>query len=215
MATRSNAGRVGVFGASGSGKSSYVKARLRRAKRVLVFDPLDEYAAEGFESFESGADLFDRIRDGIGAFRLSYVPPSGSEDRAADLLSRIALKVQEPFKAAGRGGELTLVVEEMNTCFHVSGGEQRCKGLAEICSRGRHSGIELVGVSQRINEVATRFRGNCTEVVVFRQEGPRDVTAAMDALGFVDKEQVMSLKNLHYLHKQGGNIQGPKKLRRG
>ena len=67
---------------------------------------------------------------------------------------------------------MTLVVEEMNLSFPVAGGVHKCTGFAEICSRGRHYGIDVIGASQRIAEVDTRFRGNCTESVVLRQEDP-------------------------------------------
>ena len=47
MGAKSNAGRVrvGVWGASGSGKSSYVKRQLAKRKRVVIFDPQGEYDA--------------------------------------------------------------------------------------------------------------------------------------------------------------------------
>ena len=39
-----DARRIGVYGASGSGKSTLVKAMIGKAPRVVVFDPMDEYA---------------------------------------------------------------------------------------------------------------------------------------------------------------------------
>jgi len=47
MGAKSNAGRVrvGVWGATGSGKSSYVKRQLAKRKRVVIFDPQGEYDA--------------------------------------------------------------------------------------------------------------------------------------------------------------------------
>jgi len=207
MSASSNAGRVGVWGASGSGKSSYVKKRLgKTAKRVVIFDPLDEYGAEGYHTIRGNLDAV-RVYMGKnwGSFRIAYVPPAGQEAGALSKLSRLLMAAQAPFKAGKSGLGVTLVVEEMNLCFPTTGGAERCKGFADICSRGRHFGIHVIGLSQRIAEVATRFRGNCTETVVFRQKGPRDVKAAAAELG-VSETEVRGLVNLSYLHEQGGAV---------
>lgn len=202
---RSNAGRIGVWGRSGSGKSSYVKARLRGARRVVIFDPLAEYQAEGFRVVDTLEGLRVAMRDNWPGFRLAYVPPAGKEPQALSALSRLLMAAQEPFRASGRGAGITLVVEEMNLAFPVAGGVERAPGFADICSRGRHYGIEVIGVSQRIAEVATRFRGNCTETVVFPQKGPRDRMAAAAELG-TDQAAVAQLENLHYLHERAGTV---------
>ncbi|WGT50157.1 hypothetical protein [Thioclava nitratireducens] len=209
MSASSNAGRIGVWGRSGSGKSSYAKARLKSARRVVVFDPLGEYGAEGFKVVDHQRDGLDAVRlkmiEDWRGFRIAYQPPSGREVAALSALSRLLIAAQAPYKDTGRGAGLTLVVEEMNLSFPVAGGAQKCAGFAEICSRGRHYGIEVIGISQRIAEVATRFRGNCTETVVFPQKGKRDLDAAAAELG-VHPDQVRELKNLHYLHEQAGEV---------
>jgi len=119
------------------------------------------------------------------------------------------MAAQTPFKERGKGQGITLVVEEMNLSFPVHGGEAKARGFAEVCSRGRHYGIEVFGLSQRIAEVSTRFRGNCTETVVLRQQGPRDLSAAVDALGG-HKAQIAALRNLDYLHERQGEVKSGK-----
>lgn len=201
----SNAGRVAVVGASGSGKSSYVKRLIKKAPRVVIFDPMDEYGAEGAKRCTSIAQVQAAMRDSFNKFRLAYVPPSGNEAQALNRLSHLCLKAQEPFKGQKKGNQLTMVIEEMNTCFPVHGGEAKAPAFAEICSRGRHSYIHVLGVSQRFAEVSTRFRGNLTECVVFRQQGPNDTTAAINATG-ASKGQVTALRNLQYLQSIQGEI---------
>ncbi len=213
MSARSNAGRIGVWGASGSGKSSYVKRLIKNRKRMVIFDPLAEYSGElayiRNVEHRGPADL-DKVRQEMvkdwGGFRVSYVPPAGREAAALSALCKLLMAAQQPFKDGTRGAKpLTLVVEEMNLSFPVSGGVQKCPGFADICSRGRHYGIEVIGVSQRIAEVATRFRSNCTETVVLRQKGPLDVKAATLEIGG-DKRRVTALQNLSYLHEKGGVV---------
>jgi len=206
----SNAGRIGVWGASGSGKSTCVKRKIKTLKRLVIFDPLDEYSTLAGVTRVS---TVDQVRQAMLAdwrgFRVAYVPPTGKEPRALSQLCKLLMQAQEGFKTAGRGAGITLVIEEMNLSFPVAGGAQKSVGFAEVCSRGRHYGIEVYGLSQRIAEVSTRFRGNCTETIVLRQQGPRDVQAASDALG-IDRDRVRGLKNFEYLHGCNGEIRAGK-----
>ena len=210
MAASSNARRIGVWGRSGSGKSSYVKKMLKGQKRLVIFDPLAEYGeALRIRTVEHrNRNSLDDVRkamiDDWSGFRVAYVPPAGKEAAALSALCRLLFAAQQPFKDGKRGAKmLTLVVEEMNLSFPVAGGAQKCPGFADVCSRGRHYGIEVIGVSQRIAEVATRFRNNCDETVVLAQKGPRDLDAAAAELGG-DKGAVKGLDNLEYIHERHG-----------
>ncbi|AUQ50006.1 AAA-like domain protein [Phaeobacter inhibens] len=205
MSAKSNAGRIGVWGASGSGKSSYVKKAIKGRKRMVVFDPLAEYGTLCNVTVNTLDDVRKAMRADWSGFRIAYVPPAGREPLALSGLSKLLMLAQGPYKKTGKGQGVTLVVEEMNLSFPVHGGAEKAPGFAEICSRGRHFGIEVFGLSQRIAEVSTRFRGNCTETVVLRQQGPRDLKAAEDAIGAA-RGVVSGLKNLEYLHERAGTI---------
>jgi len=203
--SKSDAGRIGVWGASGAGKSAYVKQCIKNLKRVVVFDPLDEYGAlPGMKRCRSVEAVRLLMVKNWSGFRIAYVPPASCEPRVLSQLSLLLMKAQEGYKAKGAGRRLTLVVEEMNLSFPLHG-DTKARGFAEITSRGRHYGIEVYGLSQRIAEVSTRFRGNCTETIALRQQGPRDVQAAADALG-VDRADVQGLLNLEYIHSKNGKI---------
>lgn len=208
MVAKSDAGRIGIFGRSGSGKSAYAKRMLKGRGRVVIFDPLEEYKARALVR-HSRRDSLDQVRRAMAAdwrgFQVAYVPPAGKEAAALSALCRLLLAAQDPYRRTGKGAGLTLVVEEMNLAFPVAGGADNCPGFAEVCSRGRHSGIEVIGISQRIAEVSTRFRGNLTETVIFSQRGPRDVAAAIQAAG-ASKAQVEGLGHLQYLHEKSGAI---------
>lgn len=204
----STAGRIGIWGASGSGKSSLAKQILKGRGRVIVFDPLDEYQAQRMARVTSGRQLLGAMAEAVRGFRLAYVPRAGAEADHLDQLCQVLIQAQAPYKESGgrNGWPLTLVVEEMNLSFPVHGGAERCPGFAEVCSRGRHFGIEVLGLSQRLAEVSTRFRGNCSESYVLRQTGPRDVGAAADVLG-QDRGTVQALRNLEYIHEKAGQIE--------
>jgi len=204
MSAKSNAGRIGVWGASGSGKSSYVKKAIK-GRGMVVFDPLDEYGPLCKVSVGTLEGVRKAMADDWSGFQIAYVPPAGKEPKALSSISKLLMAAQQPYKDTGKGKGVTLVVEEMNLSFPVHGGEAKAPGFAEICSRGRHYGIEVFGLSQRIAEVSTRFRGNCTETVVLRQQGPRDQAAATDAIGG-RKAEIAALSNLEYIHERQGNI---------
>lgn len=200
---KSNAGRILVVGASGSGKSAYTKQRLRGQSRVVVFDPLDEYRElPGFRSHANINAVIGDMKARWKSFRIAYVPPSGDEMRALNTVSDLLLKVQAPYREGGPGGPVTFVIEEMNLSFPVNVGSHKVKRFSEICSRGRHFGIEVIGVSQRLAEIDTRFRGNCTENIVFNQVGDRDQSAAAAIIG-CSKSKVGNLPKLHYVTRAG------------
>lgn len=209
MAVKSNAGRIGIWGRSGSGKSTYAKSLIRGRARVVVFDPLGEYGAQGFREVSSVDMVRAEMRKNWRGFRVALVPRAGREPVYLSQLCKLLMRAQQPYKDHGRGPGLTLVVEEMSLSFPVSGGVQRAPGFAQVCSMGRHYGIEVIGISQRIAEVATRFRGNCTETVALRQKGPRDLDAAAAELG-VPRAQVEALKPLEYIHEKDGKISNGK-----
>ena len=205
MSARSTAGRTGVWGASGTGKSSYVKKAIKGRKRLIVFDPLDEYDKQAKTKATTLEAVRAAMRDNWAGFTIRYVPPAGAEPRALSALCKLVMAAQQPFKTSGRGAGVTLVVEEMNLSFPVAGGAQKAPGFAEVCSRGRHYGIEVFGLSQRIAEVSTRFRGNCDETVVLRQKGPRDLQAAADEIGG-QRAAISALANFDYIHEKQGVI---------
>lgn len=198
----SNAGRVAVIGASGSGKSSWVKRYIHRQKRTVIFDPMDEYGKEGAVRCTSIEQVQIAMRQSFRKFRICYVPPSGREAQALNRLAHLCLKAQEPYRGKRAGSVCNLVVEEMNTSFPLHGAENKAPAFAEICSRGRHSFIHVIGVSQRFAEVSMRFRGNLTECVAFRCNAS-DVKAASDATNGSIAD-IRALKNLQYIH----SIQG-------
>lgn len=200
-------GRIGIYGASGSGKTTYAIRRIRNRRRMVIFNPLDDrdYVPLCKVTARSGEDVRAAMLADWGGFTVNYVPPVGREDRALSQLCKLLLAAQAPRQRSGKGPGLTLVVDELNMAFPVAGGEARCPGFAEVCSRGRHYGIEAFGITQRIAEVSTRWRGNTSEAVVFRQSGGPDVNAAVAVLGG-HKPAVLALPDHRYLHKRGGAV---------
>jgi len=162
-ARRGNRVRV-IFGRKGSGKSYYIKGRVRREPRLIVWDLLSEYA--GLYS--------DRpLRDAT----LVY-----SAAQLADLAGRRPLGrvvVQAPreeaplvFRFARRAGDLTLVVDEVNLYCSPSGADPE---LLELLRLGRHARLDLYLAARRPAEVHRDVTAQADEITVFRTTESRDL----------------------------------------
>lgn len=219
MTAASNAGRIGVYGAAGSGKSTWVKERIRRLDRLVIFDPLGEYGGTG-RLVRSHRDVRALLRD-MGhswnrGFRLALLPAAGAEVQELHRLARGLIQAQAPFKAGEDDRQITLVVEEMNLSFPVAGLPADRMGFGEICSRGRHWGIETIGVSQRPAEINTRFRGNETARVLFRLAEHVDQQWIRRSLGPEAARRVTALSPHEFLFVENGRISdGRNRLGRG
>lgn len=210
-----DARRVGVYGASGSGKSTRVKDLMKGASRVVVFDPMDEYGAHRFARCTSLTRVLALMRKGWGGgFRIAFVPPSNREAEALHKLAILLMQVQGPYRDEKDGRKIVLVVEELNLSFPVAALPRDLYGMGELCSRGRHYGIEVIGVTQRLAEVSTRFRGNTSEAYFFRQSDHVDVMAVGKMLGPAWAKKVQDLQDHHYLRRQGGQITEGKNILR-
>ena len=202
----SNTERVCVAGASGTGKSTYVKRIIQGHPRVVIFDPQGEYPRSGAIACHSIAQCQQIMRQSFDSFMIALRPPAMQEPVYLNKLSHLILQAQKPYEGAQKGAELLFVVEEMNLSFPVDkSAEKNAPAFAEICSRGRHSWIGVLGVTQRLAEVSPRFRGNLSECVVFRQSSPMDRKAAALASG-ADPAQIEALQDLEFLRGRAGSI---------
>lgn len=197
--TQKDAGRVGIFGTSGSGKSAFVKQKLKALRRVVVYDPQSEYVGDGFKVVTSIKGVQAAMAADLAGFKISYQPPSVKHAESLSVLCWMLYRAQDRYAQGIGGAEMFLVVEEMNLSYDLHGAD-KCTGFSELVSRGRNAGINVIGVSQRIQEVATRFRGNLTECVILHMSEERDHIAAAGALRGT-KEQCAALPILHWLHR--------------
>lgn len=186
--------RTAIFGASGSGKTSVLYHELHRVdlSRVILFDPLGEARRwRRFKSVTTDVELRAAILKNPTAFRLAMECAAGEEAARLDALCWKVIKLQSGYERHGQ--KITLAVDELNLSFPLHGAETKCAGFAEICSRGRHHGIDVLAVSQRVAEVSQRFRGNLSGVVVLRQMGKSNVDAGADLCG-VHPDRIRALK---------------------
>jgi DNA helicase HerA-like ATPase len=162
-------------GQSGTGKTRVARMLAERFPRRFILDPLGEYSGTVFESM---TDVFDFFEQNADLEEFSIVLRS-SDESDADFLFRLAWSV----------GNLLLVVEEANIYM-----DSRAKfpSFLQLVSRGRHRGVHLLCVSQRVPEVMIAFRAQKTSLITFLQDEPSDIDH-LEEWGF-DAENIQSLE---------------------
>lgn len=193
----SDAAMTFVCGMRGMGKSTRVKELLRGRKRVLVFDPMGEYAVAGYRRLswsEMGRTL---TRAGTSkGFRVSYVPKKGASRAAA--LHKISLALLD-WQERTRGKRITLVVEEMAFSYPDKQLPAELYGFKEMCSLGRHQDIEVIGTTQRPAMVSTVFTGNCEDRYIFRLEEAVDIERIGKTIGRENRDKIKGLQRHEFL----------------
>jgi len=172
-----------VCGSSGSGKSAWVKQRIAKARRVLVWDVDDEY--EGFERITAPAALIEALRS-AKAGRFAFVAPV----KAFDLWAR----------AAFAWGNCTAVAEEL---AGVTTPGKAPPGWHQLVSRGRKRGIEVIGVTQRPSESDKTIMGNATLIhcgMLAREQDRAYMARELD----VPLAQVNELEPLEWIERKRG-----------
>tara|TARA_R110002124_G_scaffold14054_4_gene63237 strand:+ start:1089 stop:1748 length:660 start_codon:yes stop_codon:yes gene_type:complete len=205
-----DAERIGVWGASGSGKSTRVKELLKGNKRCIVIDPQGDWARDSsFRSYKTQQGLFKAMKSSWKAgFRL-VLEVDEEKDHLPDVLQSMARAmfiVQRPYNEGKDKRQITLVIDEMADMFPNRTLSAEQQSFTKLCRKGRHYGVNIIGASQRLAEVHTSFRGNQSRAYYFRQAEAVDVQRALQSLGTEHKPALLGLADHEYLLKEGGRV---------
>ncbi|OMG73123.1 helicase HerA domain-containing protein [Burkholderia ubonensis] len=181
-----------VLGATGSGKSSYVKGMMERAKpkRLIVFDPDAEWGAFG--------TVVHRVSDVLEGFKASHPaspcravfvpsPDPATAVKQFDAICRIAFAAER----------LTFIVDELKS---VTTPSRSPVGWGMLTGRGRKRGIVIYGLSQRPASIDKDFLGNCNFVRTGRLTYDNDIKAVASALR-VPADEVAGLPDLGWIRR--------------
>lgn len=157
-----------IMGASGTGKSHYLRAEMRKARRLAVWDLEDEHTSIRAVTL---AQLPRLLATGK-AIKLRFVPSTDSKRMAVefDLFCRIV----------AAAGNLTVVVEELRFVTQAS---RAPEGWAFITLRGRKRGLVVIGTSQRPAQIDKDFLSNATLIRVGALEYEPDRKAILTTIG--------------------------------
>ncbi|PMS38480.1 hypothetical protein [Trinickia symbiotica] len=187
-----------VLGVTGTGKSHYVKQQLRkkRPKRLIVFDPEEEWGEFGryttkLQDVIAGCEAAGPT----GALRLVFLP---SPDPATavkqfDTLCRIAFHAER----------VTFVVDELKL---VTTPSRSPVGWGMLTGRGRKRGIVIYGLSQRPASIDKDFLGNCTAVRTGRLPYRNDAEAVAKCVG-APVEEIQTLPDYHWIRRDAATGQ--------
>lgn len=180
-----------VLGSSGSGKSAYIKAELRRRKpaRLLIYDPEGEYSKAGRVVSRLSDVQSVLVKAGAGPFRLVFEPHADP--------ARAVVQFEALCRLAFHAGGLLFVAEEL---ADVTQPTKAPVGWSMLTRRGRKRGVSIIGASQRPASIDKTFLGNCTTVRAGRLLYEADARAVGLVLG-VDHADLMALESLHYVQR--------------
>lgn len=139
-----------VSGSSGSGKTSWLKQRIKAKKRVIVWDAKAEYsAADKFVTVTTQRDLLKLLKDHkTGGLRVSYQP------------RMVNVKAFDWWAMAvyAWGGCVAIAEETAD----VTTPSKAPDGWGQLIRKGRGFGIAVYGVTQRPAESDKTIIGNAT-----------------------------------------------------
>lgn len=152
-----------VYGQTGMGKTVWTKQHLKKQKRVICLDPIEEYEGTRFEDLEKLLDFTEKYRSFYCCY--SVVPDFG-------LLCQVALAV----------GNCVLVVEESQRV--VPPRLNPPGAFEDVIYRGRHSQVSVILISQRPTTLHIAARSQWTRLISFRQTEPADANWIKQTSGF-------------------------------
>ena len=189
---RNKAVIIAVMGASGSGKSAFIKQTIRKElpRRLMIFDPMKEYGDFGEVVTTAGALLAKAKGD---TFAICFQPVSDPDmmKRQFDYFCTLAHAV----------GNLTMICEELS---FVTSPSKAPPGWSAVTLTGRHRKLRVYGSSQRPASIDKNFFSNATKVRTGRLNYAADIKTLANVLG-VDVKQIQDLLPLEYLERDMGS----------
>lgn len=175
---------VVVTASIGGGKSSIVKKKIAKHKRLVVFDPDDEYGGiAGIKKADNCQHLLQMLKDTKGGALKVRIVAQGKA--AFDFVSR----------AVFGWGYCAFVAEEL--AGRTSPGKSS-GGWHTLVTRCRKRGISIYGVTQRIAECDKTIIGNSSEIYAGRLSRYADRKLISQEID-IPIEQIGKLKKLQFI----------------
>lgn len=204
--------RLGIFGASGCGKTTKARELIKGLNRVIFFEPLADdlrrlVENDGFKAVAGLPELFRKVRAGFAkGFKLAYYPAAGNEVEELGQIADFMMTIQSGY-GFRHNAQITLVVDELDLSFPTGESLKNPRsGFKNLCCRGRHTGIHIVGLSQRMHLIDNVFRANCSAVYLYRHSEPADIDVGLKIIGREYRDTFRALDNFQYIYKSGQKI---------
>lgn len=143
-------------GATGSGKGVGINAHMKelRPARLIVFDPLHEYADLG-QVVRTVAQLIAAMKK--PAFRVVWQPDDETDYESKAFKAEFDLFCRAAFIA----GDLVMLVEELELVTRPSWAPAAWRNCTK---RGRHKGLIILAATQRPADADKAFWSSCSYI---------------------------------------------------
>jgi len=185
---------VGAFGATGSGKSTFIKRLLPARPQgvpLMAFDPKREYAYV-CKAYTDEPAFYAALNDGATACALW--PVLGDPELRVRQFNRFCMAALSVARAKGGvcivADELHLVTEPGNAP----------RGWRELIETGRALGVSIMAASIRPAAIDKSFWTNCTYVRACRLNYGADQKTLADCLN-VPAADIAALSGLQYIER--------------
>ena len=176
-----------VFGGSGTGKSYYVKTRVKQWARALIWDPDDEYGdIPNIRTCTKASQVIELMS--ASDARIRFVPQAMDSKTLEKCFEFMSL-------AAFIWTQCLYVGEEL---ADVTTPSKAANGWGTVLRRGRKRGVKVMGVSQRPAESDKTIFTQAKTIRCGRLDGEGDI-ARIAANMRVPKEMISQLGELQYL----------------
>lgn len=145
-----------ICGSSGSGKSHYVKSKIKSAKRLIVYDPDNEYGEiKNIHTAKDITTLLSLLKSHMRGFlKVRFVPPPVDQNEREKLFNLFCM-------ACFSWCNCIVVAEEL---AGVTKPAKAPAGWHTLVSRGRKRGISIYAVMQRPAETDKTVMGNASAI---------------------------------------------------
>ncbi len=204
---KKDAEMIGVWGRRGSGKSTKMRNLTQGRNRIIVVDPMEghDYMKAGYKPVRNMQQLYKHLKQNWDTgFKVVICATANTAWGFMLELAHSLFVIQSPYKRGKDSRKITLVVDEMSICVPNKTMSDDEKKVLHLFNAGRHSGIEIIGASQRLAQVHGDFRGNTSQDFFFAQRSHLDYTAAKQLLGNENEAKLRALGEYEYLHFKDG-----------
>lgn len=178
--------RLGIFGMIGSGKTTLAKKVALHQRRVLVWDAGGDYLEipNQLTEIDDLADFLEETQQENFA-AVAYCPQSADKE-----------EFEEVCGLAFDYGRMLFVVEEVADNCGPSWLPPR---FSKIVRLGRHRGLGLLWVTQRLNEINRTLTSQTHVFAGFRMTEPIDLSALAGRCGSEYADRVAKQPPFHWL----------------
>jgi len=175
--------RILINGTSGTGKTNLGRVLCQDTKRLLAFDPDEQFIKmPGVIQINNPESLLEILTDCWDLpFRVSY-EPQGDLEAELDMVSQMVLGMQQPYRQGHEDAQkVTLAVDELHQSYPLQVSKNHAFSI--VAQKGRKCGINVIGITPLPADVGMKFRQNvnrCAAFYITGEAGRKAVAKIMD-----------------------------------